>query len=758
MKNNTCLIMSFQSSPNNIGLPPSNTSKISYIVPNSNPQTTTPSPASSANILLSPATSNGSQSQQRISLPQRPSSSIPQEEFNKILRVLQENNLTESVEALKKEYQSLLNKSTSSISEPYFTALDGYIAYVQEQPETSRHEFSQLIYPLFVHMYLDLIEKDHVDDAQRFFMTYVKNTNLQATVFASHKDDLFRIRSLTSKEQIAQSEYVKSFRHNGRYWIKLCNASLELLDQFLIKQQKYPLLTKIVQTYFQLEISDGSARNAETQRLLSGGRLGEIKTEDNNNRMLYGLIRDHDLTRILQHKAILSSSMGGDNEDGLGDDQPSAAKNRKKLKKDFFNQRQGKNSLKLDPNAPSITRIPIPELREHEKNELINIFQDDYSRMLKITPENLPSCCYYTLLNGYLEINCLEISEDSTLLAVGCKNSTISIYSLNRRKLLKMKLPSDLDKLDKSNERVYEQMMTQDDSKDAQHSEQDSDILYNQRILCGHTGPIYGLSMSREKWFLLSASEDCTIRLWSLLTWTCLLTFRGHTQPVFDVQFGPFGHYFASCSLDKTARLWCIEQAQTLRIFTDTCNDMETLCFHPNSNYIATSSSDRILKIWDLAETKDNQSMKPIRQMSGHKLNVCIMKFSYDGRYLISAGYDRHIMIWDCNNGLLVTCLLAHADAIFSMDLSRDGSILCTGSADFSIRIWNFGQLIKDKDDGKLDTVQRITPASKYELVTYRTKRTSTTLIQFTRRNLLLGFGVFIPPNESTTSTTKSKA
>ena len=53
--------------------------------------------------------------------------------------------------------------------------------------------------------------------------------------------------------------------------------------------------------------------------------------------------------------------------------------------------------------------------------------------------------------------------------------------------------------------------------------------------------------------------------------------------------------------------------------------------------------------------------------MSGHKLNVCMLKFSKDGRYLISAGYDRQIMIWDCSNGLLVTCLIGHADAIFSM-------------------------------------------------------------------------------------------
>lgn len=237
-----------------------------------------------------------------------------------------------------------------------------------------------------------------------------------------------------------------------------------------------------------------------------------------------------------------------------------------------------------------------------------------------------------------------------------------------------MKLPSDLDKLDKSNEQIYEKMMMNENHDDETNSNShDSDVLYNQRHLCGHTGPIYGLSMTREKWFLLSSSEDCTIRLWSLLTWTCLITFRGHTQPVFDVQFGPFGHYFASCSLDKTARLWCIENAQALRVFTDACNDMECLCFHPNSNYIATSSSDRIIRIWDLIEVKetqqakDGQQVKPIRQMSGHKLNVCILKFSRDGRYLVSTGYDRQLMIWDCANGTLVTCFMGHSDAIFSM-------------------------------------------------------------------------------------------
>ena len=44
--------------------------------------------------------------------------------------------------------------------------------------------------------------------------------------------------------------------------------------------------------------------------------------------------------------------------------------------------------------------------------------------------------------------------------------------------------------------------------------------------LHGHNGPIYGLSFSPDRSLLLSCSEDGTIRLWSLQTWTCLVNYK----------------------------------------------------------------------------------------------------------------------------------------------------------------------------------------------------------------------------------------
>ena len=62
--------------------------------------------------------------------------------------------------------------------------------------------------------------------------------------------------------------------------------------------------------------------------------------------------------------------------------------------------------------------------------------------------------------------------------------------------------------------------------------------------LFGHSGPVYNTSFSPDRSYMLSCSEDGTVRLWSLLTWSNLVCFKGHIFPVWDCKFG-----FVSCSV-----------------------------------------------------------------------------------------------------------------------------------------------------------------------------------------------------------------
>ena len=74
--------------------------------------------------------------------------------------------------------------------------------------------------------------------------------------------------------------------------------------------------------------------------------------------------------------------------------------------------------------------------------------------------------------------------------------------------------------------------------------------------LVGHSGPVFAVSISLDDKFLISGSQDCTVRRWSIQTRSCMVVYHSHQFPVWDVKFAPLGHYFASCSNDRTACIW----------------------------------------------------------------------------------------------------------------------------------------------------------------------------------------------------------
>lgn len=74
------------------------------------------------------------------------------------------------------------------------------------------------------------------------------------------------------------------------------------------------------------------------------------------------------------------------------------------------------------------------------------------------------------------------------------------------------------------------------------------------------------------------------------------------------------------------------------------------------------------------------------------------MIFSTCGRFLISAGADKNVMIWDMAHGNLVAKLVAHRDTIYTMCFSRDGTVLASGGADDCVNVWDFKRLIQETD------------------------------------------------------------
>ena len=382
--------------------------------------------------------------------------------------------------------------------------------------------------------------------------------------------------------------------------------------------------------------------------------------------------------KVLWSVKEIAVSVHDDDSEDTGAEDGEGRPKKKKSKREALLAKKSRN----DPNAPALVRVPLPELRDAEKLDRINASREAAKR-LKLGPDSLPSVIFYTLLNGHHHHNaaviCVEIAEDSSLLAAGFSDSTIRLWPLSPTKLKKIKPAHDLEVIDKEVDDILARMMDDKNPSELQ-------------VLKGHSGPVYAVSFSPDRTLLLSCSEDSTIRLWSLQTWTNICCYRGHCFPVWDVKFSAHGYYFATASHDKTARLWATDQHQPLRIFVGHFNDVDCVQIHPNSNYVATGSSDFSIRVWDVLNGQC------VRWLKGHRGKPSAIIFSNDGRFMVTAGADKTVIVWDLASASMAMKLLAHHDTVFTMAFSRDGTVLASGGADDCVNVWDFKRLIQELD------------------------------------------------------------
>lgn len=132
---------------------------------------------------------------------------------------------------------------------------------------------------------------------------------------------------------------------------------------------------------------------------------------------------------------------------------------------------------------------------------------------------------------------------------------------------------------------------------------------YSSRTLHGHDHSISSARFVAGDDFIVSASRDCTIKVWDVTNGWCVKTFSGHGQWVRCVVPSDDGKLLASCSddqvrsdcsfsqcfcahtkrLNKTARIWDMATGETKLEFRGHENYLEVVVFAPVASYQSIS-------------------------------------------------------------------------------------------------------------------------------------------------------------------------
>lgn len=102
----------------------------------------------------------------------------------------------------------------------------------------------------------------------------------------------------------------------------------------------------------------------------------------------------------------------------------------------------------------------------------------------------------------------------------------------------------------------------------------------------------------QHKQYLATGSRDKSIKIWSA-TGTCIMTLEGHGNWVRGLSFHPDGKYLLSVSDDKTMKVWDLEQSRCARTIDAHSHFISCVAFAGAKKYlVATGSIDQTIKIW----------------------------------------------------------------------------------------------------------------------------------------------------------------
>ncbi|KAF5391730.1 hypothetical protein D9757_001803 [Collybiopsis confluens] len=244
----------------------------------------------------------------------------------------------------------------------------------------------------------------------------------------------------------------------------------------------------------------------------------------------------------------------------------------------------------------------------------------------------------------------------------------------------------------------------------------------------GESGQVNRLAISPDK-RLLAAAIHKKVNIYDITSASSepLITFEGHTKNVTSVSFHSEGKWLVTGSEDGTIKIWDLrfkwpftpnlrqwqsgyhplDCQESLRF--NAIHTVNDVCVHPNQGELISCDQAGSIKQWDLSENVCSHELTP-----AGKTPIRSVSLALDGSCLVAGNNKGHCYVWkvnDASTGLprfqAVTTFHAHNKYLTRCLLSPDAKCLATCSADTTVAIWSISPNYEFKQERVLIGHQR---------------------------------------------------
>jgi WD40 repeat protein len=118
--------------------------------------------------------------------------------------------------------------------------------------------------------------------------------------------------------------------------------------------------------------------------------------------------------------------------------------------------------------------------------------------------------------------------------------------------------------------------------------------------LAGHAGPITSIAFSADNRYVLTSSDDRTVRVCEIGAGALRHVLRGHLRSVRGAAFSPDGRWIATASEDHTARIWDAATGQEFFTLRGCDGAVNNVAFSSDNKNVLIASEDGTTRIWPI--------------------------------------------------------------------------------------------------------------------------------------------------------------
>lgn len=155
--------------------------------------------------------------------------------------------------------------------------------------------------------------------------------------------------------------------------------------------------------------------------------------------------------------------------------------------------------------------------------------------------------------------------------------------------------------------------------------------------------------------------------------------------PASAVAWSPDGARAASAAWNGEVRVWQWPAGTLERTIPFGGTYVHAVAWSPDGRQLAAGGGDRAgpVKLFDAA------SGRLLRKLVGHEDSVTSVRFSRDGKRLLTASFDGTARLWDAASGDELAVFRGHAWWVWSAAFGPDETWIVTASQDGTARVWS---------------------------------------------------------------------